>query len=100
VRQRAGIAAVGNRQSGGLSDRADDDFDCILVGLEHMRRGRVCGNAGGRHGGRFDIDAGGRHRVDELAARAGRELHGGRGRGAGEHQTGLGRCAGRRNADA
>ena len=60
-----------------------------------MRRGRVCGKSGRRHRGRIDIDAGGRNRVYELAARAGRELHRGCCRGAGEQQASLWRCAGR-----
>jgi hypothetical protein len=89
VRQGAWIGGVGDGQSGGLGDLADDHLDGILVGLEHMRRGRVRGNTGGRDGGGFDINTGDGHHVDELAARAGCELHGGRCRGAGEYQAGL-----------
>jgi hypothetical protein len=89
VSQRAWIGAVGDSQSGRLGDLADHHLARILVELEDMRRGGVCGDTGGRYGGRFDINTGGRNGVDELAARTGRELHGGCCRGTGERQAGL-----------
>jgi hypothetical protein len=59
-----------------------------------MRGGRVRGDGGGRYGGGFDVDTGGRNRVDKRAARTGGELHRGYRLGAGEHQAGPRRCAG------
>ena len=86
---RAWVGAVGDGQSGGLGDRAAHHLNRVLVELKDMRRGRVCGDGGGRYGGRFDIETGGRDHVNELAARTGGELHRGCRLGAGEHQAGL-----------
>ena len=60
-----------------------------------MRGGRVRGDGGGRYGGGFDVDTGGRNRVDELTARTGGELHLGCRGWTGERQAGLRRgfCA-------
>jgi hypothetical protein len=96
VIQRAGIAGIGDCQSGGLGDIADHHLHGILIGLKNMRRGRVAGHAGGSHGGGFNVDAGSWNCVDEFATRAGRELYGGRRRRAGQRQAGLRRRAGAR----
>jgi hypothetical protein len=98
VSHRAWIGAVGDSQSGRLGDLANHHLTRILVELEDMRRGGVCGDTGGRYGRRFDIDAGGGNRVDEFAAGTGRELHGTCCRGTGERQADLRRCAGPRAA--
>lgn len=96
--QRAGVGGVGDVQSGDLGDRTDHHLHGILVGLENVRRGRVSRHTGGRDGGGFNIDTGSWNRINEFASGAGGKLHG-RGRGrAGEHQSGLRRCAGRSNA--
>jgi hypothetical protein len=95
---RARVGGVRDGESGRLNDGADHHLYGILVGLEHMRCDCESGHTGGRHGGGFDIHPGGGHRVNECPARAGRELHSGFRRGAGQHQAGLRHCAGSGNA--
>jgi hypothetical protein len=92
MRQRARIGGVGDAQPGDLGDIADHHLDSILVGLEDMHRGAICGNTGGRNGGGFDVDTGGRDRIHEVPTWAGRELHCGCRCRAGQRQLGPRHC--------